>query len=71
MVLPAAAYPYAGTWTAFYPDLSGVVNFAAPDEAYEYALTRSAWVVFLAYGVDLAELIAQIVAAHHHPGGHP
>ena len=71
MAQPAATYPYAGVWVCFYPDLSGMVCFATPDEAYEHSLDRPAWVLFLAYGVDLAELISQVVAAHHHPGGHP
>jgi hypothetical protein len=48
------------------PDLSGMVCFPTPDEAYEYSLTRSSWVLFLGYGIDLAELIEQI--RHATPG---
>lgn len=57
--------PYGGPWVAFYPDLSGVVTFACPDEAYEYARDKPMWVTHLAYGTDIAELTQQITAVHH------
>lgn len=58
--LPPTVVEYGGVWVSFFPDLSGMTTFATPDEAFEHALDRPCWVTFLAYGVDLAELIEQI-----------
>jgi hypothetical protein len=60
---PAPPTDYGGAWVVFYPDTSGVTLFPTPDEAWRYALDKSAWVTFLAWGVDLAEFIEQITEA--------
>lgn len=61
------AVSYGGVWVSFYPDMSGLSVFATPDEAYADSLDKSAWVVFLAYGVNIAELLEQVRATA--PGG--
>lgn len=67
----SAARNYGGVWCSFLPDLSGITVFATPDEAYEHSLERSSWVIFLAFGVDIAELIDQILGARPQENHHP